>query len=241
MNSLYGTVRLVSEDALYFFFGKLLFLYITIPLTLFWLIIGYIFGIGNDVVAAISGPAYFLIAFFGVGGYKSLYPVAIGLGSTRTQFLKVFYGVSILGVVLSILFLNVLQLILKTVFLQWDIDPYILHPGVFLVNEYHFFTYLWIDLMFGLFLVGVPFLLYCINFRLGMRKSIIVLMLLSFVAMFLYYGGYLNNSMDWFLGLDLDALGMTLITLLGLCGIGALLLTYPIMRNASLKPKSRKE
>ncbi|MFS0820394.1 hypothetical protein [Bacillus sp. 1P02SD] len=241
MKSLYGTVRLVSEEALFFYFGKLLFLYITIPLTLIWLLIGYLFGIGNEVLAAISGPTYFLIAFFGIGGFKSLYPVAIGFGSTRKQFLKVFFGISILGVVLSILFLNILQLILKTVFLQWDITANILHPGVFLVNQYQFFTYLWIDLMFGLFLVGVPFLLYCINFRLGMRKSIIVLMLLAFIAMTLYYGGYLKNSMDWFLGLDLDALRMTLINLLGLSGIGALLLTYPIMRNASLKPKSRKE
>ena len=150
-----------------------MFLYITIPLTLFWLLIGYIFGLGNDVVASISGPAYFFIAFFGIGGFKSLYPVAIGMGSTRIQFLKVFYSVGILGVVLSILFLNVLQYILKTVYLQWDIGANILHPGVLLVDDYHFFTYLWIDLMFGLFLLGIPFLLYSINFRLGMRKSII--------------------------------------------------------------------
>lgn len=239
MKSLYGTVRLVSEDALFFYFGKLLFLYITIPLTLFWLLIGYVFEFGSDTVAAISGPTYFLIAFFGIGGFKSLYPIAIGFGSTRTQFLKVFYGVSILGVILSMLFLNVLQLILKTAYQQWGIGAKILHPGLFLVNEYHFFTYLWIDLMFGLFLLGVTFLLYSINYRIGMRKSIIVLMLLSFIGMFLHYGGYLNNSMEWFLGLDFDDIGMTLITILGLSGIGALLLTYPIMRNAPLKPKSR--
>lgn len=241
MNSLYGTVRLVSEDALYFFFGKLLFLYITIPLTLVWLLVGYVFEIGNDVVASISGPTYFMISFFGIVGFKSLFPIAIGMGSTRIQFLKVFYGVSIFGVILSILFLNVLQLILKTVYLQWDIHATILHPGVILVDEYHFFIYLWVDLMLGLFLLGVPFLLYSINFRLGFQKSIIFLMLLSFVGMFLYYGGYLNNSMEWSLGLDLDALRMILINFLGLCGLGALLLTYPIMRNASLKPKARKE
>ena len=240
MNSLYGTVRLVFEDSLWFF-GKLLFLYITIPLTLVWLLIGYIFGIGNDVVVSISGPTYFFVPFFAIVGFKSLYPIVIGLGSTRTQFLKVFYGVSILGSVLSFLLLNVMQFILKTVFLQWDINSNILHPGEFLVNEYHFFSYLWIDLMFGLFLIGVAFLLYSVNFRLGMTKSMIVLMLLSLVMMFLYYGGYLNKSMDWFLGMDFDALKLNLITLLGFCGIGALLLTYPMMRNASLKPKARKE
>ena len=240
MNSLYGTVRLVSEDALWFF-GKLLFLYITIPLTLVWLLIGYIFGIGNDVVVSISGPTYFFVPFFAIVGFKSLYPIVIGLGSTRTQFLKVFYSVGLLGVVLSILFVNVLHRLLTAVFLQWDIDSSIFQPGLFLVNEYHFLTYLWIDLMFVLFLMGVSFLLYSIKFRVGTRKSLFALMLLSLVTMFLYYGGYLTNSMDWFMELDLAALKMKLISLIGLFGIGALLVTYPIMRNASLKPKARKE
>ena len=240
MNSLYGTVRLVSEDSLWFF-GKLLFLYITIPLTIVWLLIGYIFGFGDDVVVSIAGPAYFFAPIFAIAGFKSLYPIAIGLGSTRTQFLKVFYSVGLLGVVLSILFVNVLHRLLKAVFLQWDIDSPIFQPGLFLVNEYHFLTYLWIDLMFVLFLMGVSFLLYSIKFRLGTRKSLFALMLLSLVTMFLYYGGYLTNSMDWFMELDLAALKMKLISLIGLFGIGALLVTYPIMRNASLKPKARKE
>jgi len=212
-----------------------------VPLTLVWLLIGYLFGNGNDLYVVISGPTYFFIPFFMIAGFKSLYPIVIGLGSTRTQFLKVFYGVSILGVILSILLLNVLQLFLKTVFLQWDIDSTIFHPGLFLVDEYHFFSYLWIELMFGLLLIGVTFLLYSINYRLGMTKSLMALMLFSLVMMFLFYGGYLNNSVAWFRGLDLDALKMKLISLLGFCGIGALLLTYPMMRNASLKPKARKE
>ncbi|RDW22104.1 hypothetical protein [Oceanobacillus chungangensis] len=240
MNSLYGTFRLVSEEFL-FFLGKFALLYITIPLTLCWALIGYIFGLGDEVLASISGPTYIFIIIFGVNGYRTLYPVAIGMGSTRVQLLKVFIGLGTLGVVISITFLNVLQYILKTLYLQWEIGANIFHPGVFLVDGYHFFAYLWIDLMFGLFLFGVPFLLYSINFRLGMRKFIIILMLLSATFMVLYYGGYLSNSMEWFLGLDLDILGMTLITLLGLCSVGALLLTYPIMRNASLKPKSRKD
>ena len=240
MNSLYGTVRLVSEDSLWFF-GKLLFLYITIPVTLIWLLIGYIFGLGEETVVSIAGPTYFFAPIFAIAGFKSLYPIAIGLGSTRTQFLKVFYGVGLLSVVLSILFLNVLHRLLKAVFLQWDIDSAIFQPGLFLVDKYHFLTYLWIDLMFVLFLMGVSFLLYSLYFRLGTRKSLFALMLLSLVTMFLYYGGYLTNGMDWFMELDLAALKMKLISLIGLSGIVALLVTYPIMRNASLKPKARKD
>lgn len=240
MNALYGTFRLVSKDAL-FLLGKFLFLYLTIPLTILWLCIGYIFGLSDDVVASISGPAYCFIVIFALWGYKSLYPVAIGMGSTRIQLLKVYYSVGIVAVVISVTFLNVLQYILKTLYLQWEIGANILHPGLLLVDGYHFFAYLWIDLMFGLFLFGVPFLLYSINFRLGFRKSIMMLMLLSAVFMVLYYGGYLNSSMEWFLGLDFDSLKMTLITILGLCSVGALLLSYPIMRNAPIKPKTSKD
>ena len=240
MKSLHGTIRLVSEDTLYFL-GKFLFLYITIPLMVFWVIIGYIYGLGDNVVAAISGPSYFFIVFFAISGYKSLYRTAIGMGSTRVQLLKVYYGVGTLAVILSITFLDVLQYILKTLYLRWEIGANILHPGVILVDGYDFFVYLWIDLMFGLFLFGVPFLLFSIYYRLGMQKSITILMVLSAIFMFFHYGGYLSNSMEWFLGLDLEALRMTLITLLGLCGTGALLLSYPIMRNAPLKPKSRKD
>lgn len=74
-------------------------------------------------------------------------------------------------VVISIIFLNVLQYILKTLYVHWEIGANILHPGLFLVDGYHFFSYFWIDLMFGLFLFGVPFLLYSFNFRLGIQKA----------------------------------------------------------------------
>lgn len=240
MNSLYGTIRLVSEDVLYFL-GRLVLVYITIPLTLFWLLSGYVFEIGDEVVASISGPAYFFIILFSLIGYKMLYPIAMGLGSTRVQLLRVYSIVGVTAVVITIICLNVLQFILKTVYLEWDIGANIFHPGVVILPEYHFFGYLWIDIMFGLFLFGVPFLLYSINFRIGMRKSTIILMVLLLVGMFLYYGGYLDSSIEWFSGLDLEELGMTLISLVGLCGVGSLLLSYPIMRNAPLKPKTRKE
>ncbi|WP_047981891.1 hypothetical protein [Ornithinibacillus contaminans] len=240
MNSLHGTVRLVSEGLLYFF-GKFMLLYITIPLTLMWLLIGFTFGIGEDVIASISGPAYFFIAFFSIIGYKSLYSTAIAFGSTRIQLLKMCYGVGILAVVLSMLSINVLQLIVRTAYEHWDVGARILHPGLFLGQDYNFFTYLWMDIMVGFFLFGVPFLLYSINFRLGMQKSIIILMVLALIIMFLHYGSFLSNAVEWFVGLDFDALGMTLISLLGLVGLVALLLTYPIMRNAPLRAKSSKE
>lgn len=231
MNSMKGTLRLVSEDALWFL-GKFLFLYITIPLTVGWILIGLFFGIPDNTVAAISGPAYFFIPMFAVMGFRSLLPIAVAFGGTRTQLLKVFYGTGIAAVFMSVLFLNILQYILVATTIN-DRSVNILHPGVFVLEDYYFFSYLWIDLMVGLSLFGLAFVFYCFIYRLGMKKSAIIVMLLAITGMFLYYGGVMDSSsFEWIWNHDLHPL--TFFTLAGLLGLGALFVTYPLMRNAPL-------
>ncbi|VDG96876.1 Uncharacterised protein [Lysinibacillus sphaericus] len=232
MSSMKGTVRLVYEGAL-FFLGKFLFLYLTIPLTVGWILIGLLFGVPDSTVVAISGPTYFFIPMFAVTGFRSLLPLAVAFGGTRIQLLKVFYVTGIAAVSISILFLNILQYILITVYDQWTNSVNILHPGVYALGHYHFPSYLWIDLMVGLLLFGIAFLLYCILYRLGIKRTVIITTVLSLIGMFLYYGNILDiNSFDWIWNNDLTPL--TLFTLAGLLGLGSLFVTYPMMRHAPL-------
>ncbi|WP_099302600.1 hypothetical protein [Bacillus sp. Marseille-P3800] len=70
--------------------GKIGLLYISIPLFFFWSVFASTVN-PEDLLAAISGPIYTLIIVFAVSGYKTLYPIAIGMGSTRKRFLKSFY------------------------------------------------------------------------------------------------------------------------------------------------------
>ncbi|MGN7408672.1 hypothetical protein [Sporosarcina sp. SAFN-010] len=232
MSSMKGTVRLVYEGAL-FFLGKFLFLYLTIPLTVGWILIGLLFGVPDNTVVAISGPTYFFIPMFAVTGFRSLLPIAIAFGGTRIQLLKVFYVTGIAAVSISILFLNILQYILITVYNQWSSSVNILHPGVYVLGDYHFPSYLWIDLMVGLLLFGIAFLLYCILYRLGIKRTIIITTVLSLIGMFLYYGNILDiNSFEWIWNHDLNPL--KLFTLAGLLGLGSLFITYPMMRHAPL-------
>lgn len=98
MSSLYGNTRLNYYDTLWML-GKVLFLYITFPLMVVWIIIGLIFDLPTDVVMSISSPVYINIAIFAIAGFRSLFPVAIGMRNTRVQFLKAFYGTGLGAVV----------------------------------------------------------------------------------------------------------------------------------------------
>lgn len=232
MNAMNGTLRLVYEDAVWFI-GKLLLLYISLPLTLAWLILGFYVDLPTaNVVSAISGPAYFFLSYLAIAGFQSLFPVAIGMGGTRTQFLKCYYTVGISSIVIFILLLNVCQYILV------QMSHTILHPAVFIIEEYHFISFFWIDLIFALFLFGVTFLLYSIWYRLGTNRSLILMMVVTITFMFLYYGGFRNVWLEW---LEMAGMyGTATAILLSVLSLSLVFLTYPLMKHAPLSPKSKK-
>ena len=236
MSSLYGNTLLIYYDARWML-GKVLFLYITFPLMVVWIIIGLIFDLPADVAMSISGPVYVNIAIFAIAGFRPLFPVAIGMGSTRVQFLKAFYGTGLGAVIFVMLLLNICQYVLLAVCSQWFGWSNIFHPATFFRNDYQFIPYFWIDLMVGLFLFGFSFLFYCLWFRLGTARSVILLMVVLISGLFLYYGGVIGLWFAWIWALNIDA--MVAFTLLGAVSLLALFCTYPLMYNAPLQPKLR--
>ncbi|MFS0726210.1 hypothetical protein [Paenibacillus sp. 1P07SE] len=238
MNAARGTARLIYEDARWFLV-KLLFLYITLPLTAAWVIIGIFFEQAGSE-SFLIGPAYFFfIPYYGAAGFKSLLPIAVGLGSTRTQLLKMFYLVGTSIVFVYMIFLNLCQWLLAYLYQEGISSAAILHPGQLYSSEHQFLPYLWIDLMVSLVLFGVMFFFYCITYRLGMKRTLIGASILGIAAMFLFYSGALNAPIEWASRMNMSAL--TAFTVVGGIGLAALLATYPMMRNASLLPKSSKE
>ena len=173
MNLNSGTFRMVYEETL-FSLGKLPLVYITIPLLLLWLFIGYFFNLGEDVVAAISGPTYCFILLYAINGFKTIFPVAIGMGSTRINLLKTFYVVGLVSVLIITFILNVFQWILLTLYERWDVAANILHPGTLLNREYTFLSYYLMDLMLSIFTFSFTFLFFTIYYRLGFRKCYLV-------------------------------------------------------------------
>ncbi|WP_156882545.1 hypothetical protein [Halalkalibacillus halophilus] len=235
-----GMNRMILEDAT-FTLGKILFLYVTIPLMVMWILIGYFLGnMSEDVVIAISGPAYFFFPMFAIAGYKTMIPVAVGLGGTRKDFLKSFYVISLFAVTVVVVILNVLQLILKESYRLMDLPNTILHPAVFFNMEYNFFSYVLVDLMFGIFLFCISFLFFAIYFRLGFRVSIIILMGLFILGTTLYYIGLIGlDSFEWLINHNLnDYVVFAIVILVSLL---ALMITYPILKNSRLRAKTKYE
>lgn len=231
MRTAYGTFRLIYEDA-YWFLGKMLLLYITLPLTAAWIILGLSFDM-DEALSVIGGPAYFFfIPFYGIMGFKSLLPIAVSLGSTRIQLLKTFYGVGAAAVALYMLFLNLCQWLVSSLYERGVISVSISHPGTVHSAEYQFIPYLWIDLMVGFVLFGGAFFIYCITYRAGMSKTLTGVMVIGITARFLYYSGLLKAPLETVAGWNISALAI--FTLAGAGGLAALLSTYPMMRNASL-------
>ena len=239
MNLNSGTFRIVYEETR-FAFGKLLFLYITIPLLLLWLCIGYFFNLGEEVIAAISGPTYFFILLFAINGFKTIFPVAIGMGSTRINLLKTFYAVGLASVLVVTFILNVFQWILLTFYERWDVAAHILHPGTFLHREYTFLSYYLMDFMLGIFIFSFAFLFYTIHYRLGFKRSVIWLTVLMIIGTLLHYSGLIDFSLwEWLVAQDFH--DMVIFSFVITISLIALFITYPIMRNAPLTAKSKKD
>lgn len=239
MNLNSGTFRMVYEETL-FAFGKLLLLYITIPVLLLWLFIGYFFTLGEDVIAAISGPTYFFILLFAINGFKTIFPVAIGMGSTRINLLKIFYVVGLVSVLVITFILNVFQWILLTLYERWDVAAKILHPATFINQEYTFLSYYLMDFMLGIFTFSFAFLFSTIYYRLGFRKSVIWLMVLVIIGTLLKHSGLIDFSIwEWLVTQDFH--DMVIFSFVITISLIALFITYPIMRNAPLTAKSKKD
>ncbi|GGH23172.1 hypothetical protein [Paenibacillus segetis] len=236
MSSWKGVFRLVFEDV-YWYFGKLLLLYITIPLTIVWILLGIFFGLNDTTIAAISGPTYFFVAGFSILGFKQLFVLAIASGSTRTQFMKVFYCLSLAVISLTILCLNVCQFVLVTVYKQSMVEAQILHPARLFLKEYQFLPYLWVDLMVGLALFGLTFLVNTILYRVGFTRSLVMFMSVTIIGLFLYYGKFLSNIFNGF-WVEMNA--MEVVTLIGAVSLVAIFATYPMMRHAPLHPRPKK-
>ena len=236
MNTFYGNTLLIYHEVKRYF-GIILFLYITIPLMAAWIIVGLAFNLPEEVITSISVPVYIHIALFSLVGFKAFFTVAIGMGSTRIQFLKAFYVTGLGVIAFTMLFLNFCQYIMIIVYNQLFGWSSILHPAIFFRPEYRFLPYLWIDIMFALFILGLSFLLFCAWYRLGSVRTLFLITVLAITCLFLYYGGVLETWFQWVRSLGLDA--VVGFTILGAFGLFALFSTYPMMRDASLNPKPR--
>jgi len=177
------------------------------------------------------------ICAFAVAGIVTLYPVAIGLGSTRIQFLKSFYLISAWMVVGTITILNVIYLIMHLLHEAGWLGVTFYQLGKLYSSDYHFLSYLWIDLMMGFLVLGLSIFSTVCWIRLGMRNFLILFFGLSLVLTLALVLSDLSVLVKWFTSINM----LTFSTIVGALGWVFILCTYPMMRNAPLAMKGRKD
>ncbi|WP_088040775.1 hypothetical protein [Bacillus sp. EAC] len=233
MNSKNGTYQLIFDDLKWYF---TIFSTITIGLAVIYLLISLIFRIPMNTDAALFGPTYGGICTFAVAGLVIPFQVAIGLGSTRSQFLKSYNLMAILMVIGSITFLNLLYLLMNFLAEKGINRFHFFHPGSFSSADYHFFTYYWIDLMIGFLILGISSFIAVLIRRLGVLNFLLVFVLVSILLTLTSIGGYNSTIFTWIVENNINVT----YTMIGFIGIFLQLLTFPMMRNAPLKMKGRK-
>ncbi|MFS0872601.1 hypothetical protein [Paenibacillus xylanilyticus] len=232
MNSVKGTNRLILDDMGWYL---KIFSYITLMLTVVYLAIGFIFDVAYST--QLLGPMYGGICAFAVAGIITLYPVAISLGSTRIQFLKSFYVISAWMVVGAMAILNVIYLIMYLLQEYGSLGVTFYQLGMLYSKEYHFISYLWIDLMTGFLVLGLSIFLTVCWIRLGMRNFLILFFGLTVVLTLAVVLSDLSVWVQWFTSVN----WLALFTVTGVIGWALILCTYPMMKNAPLTMKGRKD
>ncbi|PEJ54361.1 hypothetical protein CN692_19890 [Bacillus sp. AFS002410] len=232
MRSIQGTYQLVFDEFKWYF---KLFSLITLFLTVVYLLISVIFKIPLQTGAALFGPTYGGICTFAVAALVIPFQVAIGLGSTRRQFLKSYNVMAVVMVITSITYLNILYFIMNAL-LDKGINSFrFFHPARLVSSEYHFFTYYWVDLMIGFIILGLSAFIAVLVRRLGILYFLMTLVILSIVITFISISGVSSTLFSWILTIK----PINLFSLIGLLGIVLQFLTYPMMKNAPLKMKGR--
>lgn len=141
MSIINGNSRLIY-DVVRFYFSRVLFLYITFPLIALYVMIGLLLDPSPaSFITGIPIPAYAHIVLFAISGFRPLFPISVGMGSTRIQFLKNYYLMGIGTAFATILLLNVCQYVLMIIYdslMGWS---NIMHPAGLFLNEFHFLSY----------------------------------------------------------------------------------------------------
>ncbi|WP_145324872.1 hypothetical protein [Paenibacillus xylanexedens] len=232
MNSIKGTNRLIREDMRLYL---IIFSSIALMLTVVYLAIGLAFDVTYST--QLFGPMYGGICAFAIAGIITQFPVAIGMGSTRIQFMKSFYMNSIWMVAGTMAILHVIYFIIHLIQDKGIVDVTLYQPGMLYSSEYHFFSYLWIDLMCGFLVLGFSaFPTVCWK-RLGMRNFFIMFFGVGLIVTLIFVFADLGKWLNWIMSVNT----MSLFTVLGAFGGVLLLSTYPMMKNAPLTMKSSKD
>ncbi|MCF6139412.1 hypothetical protein [Pseudalkalibacillus berkeleyi] len=227
MNTFSGTARLIYFDIR--IITKLMWM-ITLLLSIAWILAGVAFDL-SGFSTSIAGPLYIgLFVIYPIITVTNSFRYAIGLGSTRIQFLKVFYAMGILTILFNMVLFNILYSVLSLFTDKGVIEFEFLHTAE-MITKQSFLAYTWIDLMSALTLFGCSFFIAALWFRIGFIRFALTVTLLAFVGYILQVMGGFNVLYEQLSTLN----GLTGFSLLGAVGAILLVASYPVLKDAPIK------
>ncbi|WLR41822.1 hypothetical protein LC087_13355 [Bacillus carboniphilus] len=231
MNAVKGTYRLLYEDMRFYL---ILFSAITILMAAVYLFIGIFFD--ADYYGTLFGPLYGAICTVAIYELVVTFPIAIGLGSTRSLFIKCYFLMGFLMVFGTTFVLNSLYFIIYLLETNGFHKVGVFHPGMFYSYEPKLIPFFWIDFMVGLTLFGLSSFITMSWRRLGTVQFFIYFFIITmFITSIIAILGT-NQSIEWISKFS----PLEIFNTIGLFGLILILLTYPLMKNAPLKMKGAK-
>ncbi|PYE48887.1 hypothetical protein HUB98_16260 [Paenibacillus barcinonensis] len=232
MNAIKGTSRMIWDDMRLYL---TIFSSIALGLTAIYVAIGLLFEISYS--SQLFGPMYGGICTFAIAGLLTLYPVAIGMGSTRIQFMKSFYMMGACMVACTMVIQHVIYWTVHLLNTTGWLQVTLLQPGMLYSSRYLLLPYLWIDLMVGFLVLGLSVFLTVCWIRLGLRNFLFLLFGFGLVMSLVVAFGDMRQFTLWVAYQN----RMLVFTVLGLIGAALLLSTYPMMKHAPLLRKGSKD
>src|SRR5690625_8318 len=226
MNQLKGPISIILKELKLQFY---IFTAITLALVLLYNMVGYYVGPDN-FYPFISGPIYGILLLLPFFMFGDPFKATIGLGGTRINYLTSLIINYLLFIVSLMVVHNVLFQLSQLVTDRTKSTTHIFHlTSLFGVSNT--ISYFWVDMLVGIFLVGTGTIIAAALYRFGYVWTLGITLGLGVLGFLWFTLGDMGEILKWIL----ENMYLSL-HLLGGLGVVCMALTYPLMRQVSLKP-----
>jgi ABC-2 type transport system permease protein len=225
MSHLKGPISIILKDLK---LQSYIFTAITLVLVIIYNGIGY-YGGPDNFYPFISGPIYGILLFLPFFMFGDALKSTIGLGGTRTNYLTSLI-ISYLVFIVSLMIVhNVLFQLSELITDNTKSTTHIFHFAR-LFGASNAISYFWVDVLIGIFLVGTGTIVSAALYRFGYIWMLGIALSISILGFLWFTLGDISGILKW----TLENMYLSL-HLLGGLGVVCIVLTYPLIKQVTLK------
>lgn len=225
MNDLKGPTTIILKDLKIQFY---IFTAITLLLVIIYNMVGYYVSPDN-FYPFISGPIYGILLFLPFFMFGDAFKSTIGLGGTRTNYLTSLIISYSLFIVSLMIVHNILFQLSELITGKTESTTHIFHFAS-LFGASNILSYFWVDVLIGIFFVGTGTIVSAALYRFGYIWMLGIALGISVFGFLWFTLGDMSGILKW----TLENMYLSL-HLLGGLGIICIVLTYPLIKQVTLK------